>query len=131
MKPSIVIVGTNHNFQAGHISYTAKQQADFSSFLCQIVRKYRIKQIAEEMSEDALPDYDVTETLAKRIANRRNICHAYVDLTAMKRDSIGIHGVSIHQTAQRSKLTPAQTCTHENLANHRYARQFGCCAYLS
>lgn len=116
MKPSVIIIGTNHLIQTGDARYTPKQHAEFSSILRKTIRKYRIKLIAEEMSEDALADYGVTETLAKGIANSKEISHAYIDLAAPERSSLRIDRLNLHQMAQRSRLTPAQWCTLEILA---------------
>ena len=115
MKPSVIIIGTNHFVQTGEARYSAAQRAAFSNVLLKAIKKYRIKLIAEEMSEDALSDYGVTQTLAKGIANSTEIGHSYIELTAPERRAMGINRLNLHQAAQSSGLSPAQACTLETL----------------
>jgi len=108
MKPSVIIIGTGHRLQAGHDRYTPSQLKAFADLIEATRKKYRIKLIAEEMSEDVLPDFGVTATIAKKLADRKKIAHRYVDLTASERGSLGIDRLSLHQAAQSAQLSAPQ-----------------------
>jgi hypothetical protein len=108
MKPQVIIVGTGHRLQAGDDRYLPSQLKAFSDLLDGIRKKYRVKFIAEEMSGDVLGDYGVTETVAKKLADRKKLVHRYVDLTCQERFALGVDRVGLHQTGQAAKLSEAQ-----------------------
>jgi len=108
MKPSVIIIGTNHPLQAGDNRYAQPQLDAFANLIEKTARTYRIKSIAEEMSVDVLSDFGVTETIAKKVADRKRVVHRYVDLTACERERLSIDRLTLHHTAQSAKLGAPQ-----------------------
>lgn len=86
----IVMLGTSHTLQCGHSSVsTAKAQA-FDAEVRALIVRYGIVRIAEEMSTDGLDHYDVTETIAARVALELGLEYHHVDLTQVERASLGV-----------------------------------------
>lgn len=108
MKPLVIIIGTGHRLQAGHGCYSPSQLKEFADLLETIIKKYRIKLITEEMSSDVLTDFGVTATVAKTLADRKNLAHRYVDLSCQERAAFGIDRVALHQTGQAAGLSAVQ-----------------------
>lgn len=108
MKPSVIIIGTGHRLQAGHDSYSPPQLKAFANLIEATRKKFGIKLIAEEMSEDVLSDFGITATIAKKLADRKRIAHQYVDLSSHERGTLGIDRFSLHRTAQSAKLSAPQ-----------------------
>jgi hypothetical protein len=117
MKPSIIILGTNHRLQAGASPYSSPQLKIFSDLIVEIIKKYRIRLITEELSEDALPDYGVMESIAKQVANQKNIKHEYIDLSRIERENLKIDRLSLYQYAQSSRLNTPQYLALEKTAS--------------
>ncbi len=126
MKPDIIVVGTGHELQTGHSQYSIDQHRAFQKFLENLCNQYNIKLIAEEMSEDILPDCEVSETNSKQVAVRRGIQHQYVDLTAVERLAFGIDRLSLHKISQSAKLSTPQVASLERLAG-----EFRECVWLT
>lgn len=78
-------------------------------------KKYRVKFIAEEMAEGILDAFGVTETIAKRVATRGHLGHAYVDLTPEERHSLKTDRLSMHEIRSEAKLTDPQFAVLERL----------------
>lgn len=108
MKPLVIIIGTGHRLQAGHNSYSPSQLKRFADFLETTRKKYRIKFIAEEMSNDVLADFGVTASVAKIFADRKKLAHSYVDLTCQERATFGIDRLALNQTRQATGLSAVQ-----------------------
>ena len=108
MKPKIVIIGTGHRLQAGHSEYSVDQHKRFRELLEQTCKKYRIKLIAEEMSEDILSAFGTTETNGQQVATYKRVQHRYIDLSAKERSQFGIDRYSLQQTGQSAKLSVPQ-----------------------
>jgi len=118
MKPSIVIVGTEHRLQAGHAECSDDQHKGFRDLLDKICKKYGVKHIAAEMSEDLLIDFGTTGTNGKQVAKslkdiRKN---SYVDLSAQERAQFRIDRVSLNRTRTSAQLTAPQFAALERLA---------------
>ena len=117
MKPSIIIIGTGHELQAGYCEYSVAQHKKFRELLEKICKKYGIKHIAEEMSADVLPDFGTTNTNGQKVAtSRKGIKHSYVDLSALERAQFGIDRLSLHRTEQSARLTAPQFAAVERFA---------------
>lgn len=108
IKADIIIIGTGHRLQAGHSEYSFDQHKSFRSLLAGTCKKYRVKLIAEEMSEDALSAFETTETNGHQVAKNKNIQHRYVDLTGSERSQFGNDRFSLHQIGQAAKMSAPQ-----------------------
>jgi hypothetical protein len=74
-----VIVGTTHDIQEGN-----SQQGDFESYLIELVQKYGVEAIAEEIGEDA--DFVV----AKIVCQQLYIAYKIIDPNPKEYDELGI-----------------------------------------
>jgi hypothetical protein len=108
LRPQVIIIGTGHRLQAGHKEHSAEAQLAFQRLVEATAKKHRVKFIAEEMAEGMLGDYGVTETIAKRVASRKGLGHAYIDLTAEQRQSLNTDPLSLHKIRSDAKLTEPQ-----------------------
>jgi hypothetical protein len=71
----IVLIGTSHSFQRPG----SNESASFGTFVENICSQYRIAAIGEEMSEDALAENGVTQSVCQQIALSRGLVHRYCD----------------------------------------------------
>lgn len=116
MKPRVIIVGTGHRLQVGSEKCSFEQREKFRVYIDKLCKTHGIKLVAEEMSEDVLPDYGVADTIPKRVAmSRRGITHEYIDLTVAERSRLSIDRLSLHNTRNSIKLTDAQFAVLERL----------------
>ena len=126
MKPDIVIIGTGHRLQAGHSEYSVDQHKRFRELLERTCKKYKIKLIAEEMSEDILSAFGTTETNGHQVALCKRIQHRYIDLSATERSQFYIDRCSLNQTGQLAKLSAPQFAALE-----RFTGEFRQCIWLT
>jgi len=108
MKPQVIIIGTSHKLQAGHYDYSSSQLKAFDALIDTAKKKYKAKFIAEEMSIDVLRDYKVTDTIAKKFADRKRLGHRYVDLTDPERATFKVDHLGLHQVGQTARLSATQ-----------------------
>lgn len=113
--PKVVIVGTKHRLQTGHVEYSTQQQAAFEAFLEQLIKKYSIEYVAEEMVSTILPAFGVTETLVRKVSVRCGKKYEYIDLSEDIRSALQIDRISVHQIAQSVGLNEAQFRAFEQL----------------
>ena len=116
MRPQVIVIGTGHRLQAGHKEHAAEAQLAFQRLIEATAKKYRVKFVAEEMAEEMLNDFGVTETIAKRVATRKRLAHAYIDLTPEERHSLKTDRVSLYEIRTEAKLTEPQFAALERLA---------------
>src|SRR5208282_5612838 len=83
----VVIVGTSHSCQ---IPPTGPASNEFRAFLGEICDTYLVRAIAEEMSQAALANWDVTSSLCHELANATGVSHRYSDLDAAQRSAAGV-----------------------------------------
>ena len=83
----VVIVGTSHNYQ---IPPTGRAATEFRAFLGEICDTYLVRAIAEEMSQGALANWDVTSSLCHELANAIGVSHRYCDLDEAQRRAAGV-----------------------------------------
>lgn len=114
-KPQVIVVGTRHRLQTGHSDYSPAQHAEFARLLETLIEKHGIQYVAEEMTEDILPAYGASESVACRIARERGVNHDYVDLSDAQRAELKIDRWSIHDIAQTAGLGQTQLATLEQL----------------
>lgn len=79
--------------------------------------KHRVKFIAEEMAEEMLKDFGVSETIAKRVATRKRLGHAYIDLAPEQRHSLRTDRLSLYEIRSDSKLNEPQFAALERIAS--------------
>lgn len=77
----IVLIGTWHHFQLPG----GPESASFGMFVEDIFSQHRVAAIAEEMSEDALAENGVTQSVGHQIALARGLAHRYCDPSRNKR----------------------------------------------
>lgn len=115
MRPQVIIIGTGHRLQAGHKEHSAESQLAFQKLVEAVAKKHRVKFIAEEMTEDILDAFGVSETIAKRVATRKKLGHAYIDLTSEERHSLKTDRVSLYEIRSEAKLSDTQFAALERL----------------
>ena len=87
MKKVVYLVGTLHKYQgcAPHTwRATKKQLEEFKDFLTQLIRRYDIRSIGEEMNSHELeryanPDLPAGESVPFQVARELNLRHKYCD----------------------------------------------------
>ena len=82
----IVLIGTEHKFQIPG----KDESASFRTFVETICSQYRIAAIGEEMSEDALAEKDVTQSVCQQIAFSRCLAHRHCDPDNSQRTTLHI-----------------------------------------
>lgn len=113
VTPQVIIIGTGHKLQAGHNSYTSSQLEAFTNYIDTTREKYQVKFIAEEMSNDMLPSFGVTATLAKTLADNIELEHRYIDLSIKERNDLGIDHFALYQIGQSAKFSKEQLASLE------------------
>ncbi len=108
MQYPVIIIGTEHRLQAGHDSYSPSQIQGLSDLVEATRKKYKVKFIAEKMSDDAVPTFGVAATVAKLLADKKNVLHRYVDLCAKDRSAISLDRLSLHRAGVSAGLTNPQ-----------------------
>lgn len=86
----VVIVGTSHSYQ---ILPTGPAAAEFRAFLGKICNAYQVQAIAEEMSQEALANWDVPRSLCHELAITIGVFHRYCDLDTARRRDAGVRHV--------------------------------------
>jgi hypothetical protein len=86
----VVIVGTSHSYQ---IPPTGPAANELRAFLGEIVNTHLVRVIAEEMSQEALANWDVTSTLCLELAIATGVSHRYCDLDGAQRSAAGVRDV--------------------------------------
>jgi hypothetical protein len=115
LRPQVIIIGTSHRLQAGHEEHSAEAQLAFQNLVEATAKKYRVKFIAEEMTEDILSAFGVSETISKRVATRKNLAHAYIDLTSEERHCLQTDRLSLYEIRSDAKLSEPQFSALERL----------------
>jgi hypothetical protein len=116
MKPRVIIVGTGHPLQAGSKKHSIEERKKFQTYIDGLCKLHRIKLVVEEMSEDVLPDYEVVDTIPKKVAmSRRNVNHVYINSTEAELSRLSIDRRSLGDIRDSIKLTDAQFAVLERL----------------
>lgn len=92
MDKQIFILGTSHEYQRNDNTCHQKSIIDFKQYLKDICKLYAIKGIGEEMSEEALSDFDREISVPKLITLESNnvIKHKYCDPEKGEQLALGI-----------------------------------------
>jgi hypothetical protein len=86
----VVIVGTSHSYQ---IPPTSPVANEFRAFLGENCNTHLVRAIAEEMSQEALANWDVTSSLCHELAIATGVLHRYCDLDKAPRSAAGVRHV--------------------------------------
>lgn len=90
MKQAVIILATTHTIQCGlHPLETVN--LEFETLVSRILDENEILHISEEWSLDALEEWKVKFTVAKKIARKQKTKHFYIDLNRKKRFDFGIN----------------------------------------
>ncbi len=88
---TVVLVGTDHNFQRPVDGPHAEGIAQFRVELRELCLQYHLAGIAEEMSLSALKEYNVTESVAQQVCVSLGLRHQYSDPSSRaERSELGI-----------------------------------------
>jgi hypothetical protein len=89
MRGTIFLLGTSHPVQCGSnkCSLSAQQFREFVRKHCHF---YKIRLLAEEMSNCGLANHGVTASVAQTLASELNIQYLAVDLEDQERKNLGI-----------------------------------------
>jgi hypothetical protein len=85
----VVIVGTGHR-----IPPAGPAANEFRAFLGEICNTHRVRAIAEEMSQGALANWNVTCSLCHGLATATGVPHRYCDLDEAQRRDAGVRHVN-------------------------------------
>lgn len=96
----LYILGTSHPLQCGSAECSPAQVDAFRAELQRIFTVYKIKCVAEEMTDEGLKRLDVSSTLAQQEALQNDIQHHSVELSEEER-----HRFSLSQSEFVSLLT--------------------------
>jgi hypothetical protein len=78
-----VLVGTSHTLQRTSI--------DLGSFLENLCREHKVREVAEEMSEEALSQHEGAVSIPMQVARALAISHRLCDPNNEERAKLGIH----------------------------------------
>jgi hypothetical protein len=95
MKTLLYIFGTSHPLQCGSADCTNSTISLFEAEVRKTCQVFAIQRIAEEMTEDGLKRYGVTETVGQRIAKDLGIAHHNVDLNLEERNRLSLGDYSM------------------------------------
>ena len=87
---TIVLIGTNHNFQRPVMGPYAEGIEVFRHTLHELCLQYKIHAIAEEMSLHALHEHDVEESVAQQVCADLGLLHQLSDPSPLERSELGI-----------------------------------------
>jgi hypothetical protein len=87
----VMIVGTSHSHQIPPAGPAANE---FSAFLGEICNTHLVRAIAEEMSQEALSNWDVTSSLCHELAIATGVLHRYCDPDEAQRKAAGVRHVN-------------------------------------
>ena len=91
MNRKIYLLGTSHEYQRNDDSCTENSINEFMNYLRDICKRYNIKSIAEEMSEEALEFYEKTISIPKVLSQElSDIAHQYSDPNSEEKAKLGI-----------------------------------------
>lgn len=76
---TVVLVGTDHNFQRPMDGPHAEGIAQFRAMLRELCLQYHLAGFAEEMSLYALEEYGVSESVPQQVAASLNLRHQFSD----------------------------------------------------
>ncbi len=87
----VMIVGMGHSYQ---IPPAGPAASEFRAFLGEICNTHRVRAIAEEMSQEAFANWDVTSSLCHELAIATGLLHRYCDLDEAQRSAAGVRHVN-------------------------------------
>lgn len=87
---TIVIVGTSHSIQVATDGDNAPAGNELQDFLVDLCRVHRIRAVAEEMSAEALAQYNRAMSVPMRVAESLKIEHRCCDPDNAERAKLGI-----------------------------------------
>jgi predicted transglutaminase-like cysteine proteinase len=108
MSHEVIIIGTTHRLQTGHSEFAPEHHDQFCQLLKETCKKYSVKQILEELTEDILPAFGVENSLGFKTANELGLNHKYLDLTSLERDKLGLGKVDFHELKDAVGLSDTQ-----------------------
>lgn len=85
----IYIIGTAHKFQTGN-NCKARDLEAFKGYLHEVCKGTGVKAIAEEMSLEALTEWNITESVCEAITKELSLQHRYSDPDRATRQRLGI-----------------------------------------
>ncbi|UJB19195.1 MULTISPECIES: hypothetical protein [Lysobacter] len=88
--PTVLIVGTSHEYQRRTSDGAINTINDFAEYLRQIIDANDVAAIAEEMSAAALEEHGLQNSVAQEICTRFGIPHALADPGPQEREHLGI-----------------------------------------
>src|ERR1700733_2733361 len=88
----VILIGTSHKYQYLNGGTDAKNVEKFKDFVGWICLKYEAKAIAEEMSDDALKEFNVSESTAQKLCREIGLKHQLSEPSLELRAQLGIQG---------------------------------------
>lgn len=113
----IFILGTSHRYQAPKTLDEQAHAKQFRFLLQVLCDKYKIKGIAEEMSEEALQERTLDCSVPFELAQSQKLLHRYCDPDRSERDALGIlqdTTVEINGWASNLSRLEIQKCIAEH-----------------
>ncbi len=84
----IYLIGTDHRYQNGI-------WAGFEPYLTELCRSLRIRALAEEMSREALDEWNVDATVCERVSAALTLSHHFCDPDQSARRALGIGNIGL------------------------------------
>lgn len=128
----VFIIGTNHVYQFGGgavfkgATCSPEQENKFRQLLIKACRSYGVVAIGEELSDDALTEKNLTESVPRNEARALSLAHRYCDPNGKERIRLGIRDDSyIRATGQMSGKSEA-LIDEEVLAERKKREPYWC-----
>lgn len=110
MHRTVILVGTNHEYQWCDPKHSAEQIDTFRSFLVQLCRTHGVCAIAEEMSLEALANNGRKESVPAEVARELCLAHQYSDPDLAEQSRLGIANEGVIELRKhREKLSQVET----------------------
>ena len=97
MSVDIYILGTSHPLQCGSSELPERCISLYESEIKRVLKKFKIKRISEEMSEDGRKHHKIANTVAQNIAKEMNIAYQEVDLSQDDRTNFSLDDSTLFQ----------------------------------
>jgi hypothetical protein len=111
---TVILVGTSHQYQFGE---TVAGHA-FGQFLVFTCTSYRVRAIAEEMSEEAVERRGAVGTVGKHCADGLCLAYRYCDPGTAKRAELGVRDENIIRSEGSIEGWPPERIEQEVRASH-------------
>jgi hypothetical protein len=116
----IALIGTDHDYQA----FGRPGAADLEYEIERILNAYNFAAVAEEMSREGLERRGATESVCKRVADKRSLRHRYCDPDRQTRSRLDIQDENLIRALGQMSGKSDQETDHQICEAHSQREQY-------